>query len=101
MAKTLTINGKNYIARDFDFNTTCDLEDMGVSMADANKKPMSFFRAYFALCMGIDLAEAGAELQEHIANGGTLEELLNIANDKAAESGFTQDHQKSKKKITK
>ena len=30
--KRFKINGKEYVAKSFDFNLICDLEDMGVSI---------------------------------------------------------------------
>ena len=49
--KTFTVNGKEYRAKEFDFNLMCDFEDMGISIADMSKKPMAVVRAYFALCV--------------------------------------------------
>lgn len=46
---TFTVNGTEYKAKPFDFNLVCDLEDMGISLEEAGRKPMSMVRAYFGM----------------------------------------------------
>lgn len=75
MANRLTVNGKTYTARAFDFDTICDLEDMGVTIERINKMPMSLVRAYFALCAGIDTSQAAEEIQKHLIGGGKLDDI--------------------------
>ncbi|CAJ0592236.1 unnamed protein product [Cylicocyclus nassatus] len=36
--KNITINGKKYPVKEFDYNLVCDLEDMGFDMKDVEKK---------------------------------------------------------------
>lgn len=72
---TFVINGKRYNALEFDFNLICDLEDLGVSMERIKQNPASAIRAYLALCMDAEKADAGAEIQAHMVKGGTLDEL--------------------------
>lgn len=94
MAKknTFVINGKTYTAAPIDFNAMCALEDVGVSVMDMNKKPMSTARAYFALCYdgGDDAEAAGKEIEAHIINGGELTNLVNAMNAEIQKSGFFQ-----------
>ena len=92
MAKnnTFKINGKTVTAKPFDYNLMCDLDDMGVSMADISAKPSSFTRAYIALCMDVDKEEAGQQIQEHIIGGGTMESLVEAMNKEMADSDFFQ-----------
>ena len=45
--KTFKVNEKEYVAKPFDFNLICDLEDMGISLQDAGRKPMGMIRASF------------------------------------------------------
>lgn len=86
--KNFIVNGKEYKAKPFDFNLVCDLEDMGVPMATAQDKPMSTARAYFALCTGRGKMYAGQELEQHIANGGDLNEIISIMADEMDKSDF-------------
>lgn len=74
--KTFVINEREYVAKPFDFNTICDLEDMGVSLEEAQTKPMSMVRAYFAICTGRGKDYAGKELEAHIINGGAFEDVI-------------------------
>ena len=86
--KTFTVNGKEYPAKGFDFNMVCDLEDQGVSLEEAGKKPMSMVRAYFGICSGRGKEFAGKELEAHILGGGTLDSIAGAMSDKMEESDF-------------
>ncbi|MBO5922809.1 MAG: hypothetical protein J6Q48_10550 [Bacteroidaceae bacterium] len=86
--KVFRVNGKEYTTKAFDFNMICDLEDMGVSLEDAKDKPMSMVRAYFAICTGKGKVFAGEEMEKHIVNGGSFEELLNVMGEEMEKSDF-------------
>ena len=43
------INKVSYIAKPFDFDMVCELEDMGVTFERIDKMPMNLIRAYFAI----------------------------------------------------
>lgn len=114
MAKnTFEINGKEYDAIPFTFNTVCELEDVGFSMEDLDKKPASAVRAYFALCCG-DVTLAGNEIEAHLIGGGDMSSIMAAMTKEIEESGFfkamaqqtntakvPQDHQKPKSTATK
>lgn len=86
----MTINGKFYREAELDFNAVCDMENMGVSIQNIDDNIMSAARAYAAICMHKPLRIAGAEIEAHIVNGGTLADILEPFNKKAEESGFFQ-----------
>lgn len=86
--KTFKVNGKEYSAKAFDFNLVCDLEDMGISLQEAKGKPMSMVRAYFALCAGKGKEYAGKEMEQHLINGGTFDELMNAMTEEMEKSDF-------------
>ena len=88
MSRFFTINEKRYQAKPFDFNTVCDLEDNGVSLAEMTKKPMSMARAYFALCLNGDKEKAGNEIQEHVKHGGNFNELYTVMGEEMNDSDF-------------
>ena len=92
--KTFTINGKEYKAKEFDFEMVCDFEEMGLSMADMDNKQMSFVRAYFAICINKNKTIASREIQQHIMNGGTLEELISVMFEQIENSDFFQNAMK-------
>lgn len=86
--RTFEINGTKYTAAEFDFNLTCELEDNGVSLSDIRKKPLSFIRSYVALSAGIDVDVAGKEIESHMANGGKLDEVMNVMMEQINDSDF-------------
>lgn len=93
--RTFIVNGKEYKAKDFDFNLVCDLEDMGISLEKANKKPMSMVRAYFAFCAGKGKTFAGREMQEHIVNSGSFEDVTKAMSEAMENSDFFRALQKT------
>ena len=58
----MTINGKFYREAELDFNTVCEMENMGVSIQNIDDNIMSAARAYAAICMRKPLRLAGAEI---------------------------------------
>ena len=86
--KRFEINGKEYIAKAFDFNLMCDIEDMGLSISDMGKKNMSFTRAYFSLCAGQGKEISGKELEQHMINGGSIDDFVSVMNEEMEKSDF-------------
>lgn len=86
--KTFDVNGKQYKGKKFDFNLVCDLEDMGVTLEDMQKKNLSLIRGYFGLCAGLNRKEAGAELQTHLVSGKKFESLTDVMSDEMEKSDF-------------
>ena len=91
-----TVNNKRYVAKEFDFNTLCDLEDMGVSLDSAQEKSMSMVRAYFALCTGRGKEYAGKEMQEHLISGGSFDDVVEAMSEEMNNSDFFQSLAKNK-----
>ena len=83
----MTVNGKNYKFPELTFNAMCELEDMGVSLTDLEQKPMLTLRGFLALAMG-SVETAGKELEAHIVNGGSLDELAKELTRAVNDSGF-------------
>ena len=76
MAKnTFTLNGVTYVAKPFDFDMVCELEDMGVTFERIDKMPMSLIRAYFAICADTSKEQAALLIQNHMIQGGKLEDI--------------------------
>lgn len=95
--KTFKVNGRDYIAREFDFNLVCDLEDMGLSMEAMADKPMSMVRAYFGICSGLSRDEAGKEMEAHLIGGGNLDDVMDAMSEKLEKSDFFQNLSKTEK----
>ena len=85
----MRINGKTYKMPELSFNAMCQLEDMGISMADFDKKPMAAIRGFLALAIG-DTETAGMELEAHIVNGGDFTEIVEDLAKAVQDSGFFQ-----------
>lgn len=92
---TFTINGTEYKAKPFDFNLVCDLEDMGISLEEAGRKPMSMVRAYFGMCMGKGKDAAGKELERHIVGGGKFDDIMTVMSDEMEKSDFFRNLSKT------
>lgn len=75
MTNKFTVNKVVYIAKPFDFDMVCELEDMGVTFERIDKMPMSLIRAYFALCAGVSKEQAALLIQQHMINGGKLDDI--------------------------
>lgn len=88
MKQMFTVNNKRYVAKPFDFNMLCDLEDMGVTIEQAKDKPMSMVRAYFAICTEKGKEYAGNEIQAHMIAGGTLDAVVDAMGEEMNNSDF-------------
>lgn len=89
--KNVTINGKEYDVPELDNNAIIELADNGLdifSKSFKKKSTLSAARAIIAWIEGIDVEDAGEEMQNHIINGGDLQELLEAFNTAIGESGF-------------
>lgn len=87
---TFVINNKKYVAKPVDFNMVCDFEDMGLAFTDIEKKTTSFIRGYLAFCSNLSVESAGKEIEKHIMNGGTLEEIATALMNEVQNSDFFQ-----------
>lgn len=90
MKRNIIINGRVYPAAEVTFNTVCEFEDMGVPMPEIEKKSVMLLRAYVAICMGKKAAEAGAEIEQHVVNGGSFDDIASALTEAIEESGFFQ-----------
>ena len=90
----MKINGIEYKNAPIDFNAVCKLEDMGVDISDIDGKVMTVARAYAALCMRKPLEIAGKEIEKHVQNGGTLNEIYEAFAAEVEKSEFFQALQK-------
>lgn len=116
---TRTINiqtndgGKAFPVNDLDFtNLVCDLEGQGIdvmSMLDGGLdrgKLMTMTRAILSVMTGLPLLEAGKMLTQHLANGGSLDDIFGVFSDAMNDAGFgsrpqtPQDHKKPTRKAT-
>lgn len=97
---TFTVNGTEYKAKPFDFNLVCDLEDMGISLEEAGRKPMSMVRAYFGMCMRKGKGAAGKELEAHIIGGGKFDDIMTAMSDEMEKSDFFRNLSKTEEKET-
>ena len=88
MSRIFTINNKTYTAKEFDFNFLCDLENMGLSLEDIDKKPMSMVRAYLAFSAGLSNEAAGKEIENHLINGGKFDDVVEAMSAQMQDSGF-------------
>lgn len=86
----MIINGKSYQIPEITFNTMCDLEAIGVSLEKISQKPLMTIRGFLCVAMGQDPQAAGRELEEHLKNGGSFEEIIKEISTALMNSGFFQ-----------
>lgn len=86
----MKINNKKYKIPELNFNTICMLEEMGVQLPEIDKRIFSTIRGFVALAMDGDFEKAGKEIEEHIKNGGSFDEILKEINSAVEGSGFFQ-----------
>ncbi len=94
----MIINNKTYTIPELNFNAICKLEDMGIALTNMDKMILSTVRGFLALCMNGDFEKAGSELEAHLENGGSLDEILQEINNAVEQSGFFQALNKTAKK---
>ena len=103
MKTYFTLNNRRYEAREFDFNLICDLQEMGIDILDMSslrKNPVTTIRAYASLCIGTDKDVAGEEIQAHVVNGGSFDEILSAMQKMMEESDFFRALNKEPEKET-
>lgn len=87
---TVKINNKIVIIKPIDFEAICKLEDLGFDVTKVGSKTFSSLRSSVAFHMGITLQEASSEIEEHIKNGGKVEEFAPLL-EAITESDFFQN----------
>ncbi len=90
MERIFNFNGKTYKAAPFSFNTICDLERYGVSLADITERPLSTVRGYLGICGHMDMDAAGKEFEDAIINGEGIDSIMSVMREQIEESGFFQ-----------
>lgn len=98
---TFTLNGNTYIAKRFDFNLICDLDDFGINMQDIGKKPMATLRAYIALSANVSIDMAGEMMQEHMINGGNFDDVSKVMSKEMQDSDFFRHLSNQKQAVSK
>lgn len=86
--KSFKFNGKTVTPRALTFNAICELEDMGYDITALGDKTFGFIRVFLGLWTGATVEEAGVEIDEHLAGGGTLDELMDAITEAINESSF-------------
>lgn len=93
--KTIQINGKKYQGAEMTFNNVCRMEEMDAPITYGAKVSFSMLRAYLALCMNTSKENAGEELEKHIVNGGTMDDLSEAMAEAIENSDFFRKLQES------
>ncbi|MBR2493277.1 MAG: hypothetical protein IKB64_07465 [Paludibacteraceae bacterium] len=93
--KTVHINGKTYQGAEMTFNNVCRMEEMDAPITYGAKVSFSMLRAYLALCMNTSKENAGEELEKHITNGGSFDELSEAMSEAIENSDFFQKLQET------
>lgn len=95
-----TVNKVSYVAKPFDFDMVCELEEMGVTFERIDKMPLSLIRAYFAVCANTTKEQAALLLQKHLTSGGALEDITTPMSKEMNDSDFFRALSENKEQET-
>lgn len=84
----MTINGKEYTRPILNFVNMAKLENWGFSLDKMADRPLGFLSAFVALALDGTPEDGARAIDEHIKNGGTLDDLTAELNKSIAESSF-------------
>ena len=103
----VVLNDVEYDVPEITFEEVCRLEEKGIyllNMDPNDRRVASLIRGFVAWITGKEPAEASAILQEHLENGGSIDDIVTAVQKAFNESGFfgqgrkvrktPQDHQK-------
>jgi hypothetical protein len=88
MATFIKINDRRVVAADVDFNFIAMLSENNINLNEMGKKMLPTIRVYVAYSMGVDVETAGALINQHMVNGGTLEDITKVFMQKCEDSDF-------------
>lgn len=71
---------------EIDFDFMCRLEDAGLNINDFGRKPLNTVRAFVEV--SANDKNASKLLQDHLINGGKIDELFEEISEAVNESGF-------------
>lgn len=96
MEKSIIINSKEYEVPRMDFGTICQLEDLGVDFQNLQGKSFNLIRGLVAITINCGAKKATNEINEHIKNGGSIDDLTPLI-EAVFESDFFQNLTKKHK----
>lgn len=82
------VNGVEYEGAKYDFNTHCEFDAMGINVMSVRKRPLPVLRAYLAISTGMDVEEAGNELEKEFLKGGDFSDIMNCLATECNNSDF-------------
>ena len=82
------VNGVEYEGAKYDFNTHCEFDAMGINVMSVRRRPLPVIRAYLAISTGMDLEEAGKELEQEFLKGGDFSDIMNCLAKECNNSDF-------------
>ena len=88
MVNRFTVNGQTYAAKPFTFKMMVDLNKLGIPLAKIGNMDVALLNAYFSICAGVDEDEAAELIEQHIINGGSLNEISEVVSKEMDESDF-------------
>ncbi len=93
--KLIHINGNTFQGAELTFNNICRMEEMDAPITLGAKVSFSLLRAYLALCMNTSKENAGEELEKHILNGGSFDEISEAMAEAIEQSDFFRSLQET------
>ena len=84
----MKVNNKEYPTPVLNFSNMTKMENQGLTVSNLSDRPLTFLAAFVALAMDADLTAAQEEIDAHLSNGGSLDEITDELNMAVDESGF-------------
>ena len=97
MEKSIIINSKEYKVPEINFGAICKLEKLGVNFNDIESQTFNFICGLVAYTIDGSMEKAGKEIDEHIKNGGSVDNF-NVLIKAVTDSDFFQNLTKKRKK---
>ena len=97
MDKSIIINGTEYDIPKFTFSAICSLERKGLDFQNIEKESFNFINILVSFVTGVSTQKAADIIDEHIKNGGSLDDFTPLI-EALVNSDFFQSLSKKRKK---
>lgn len=84
----MKVNGQEYENPVLNFKALCELEKDGINLNDVKTRPLGFLAGFVGLAVGGGMAAGQEAIEQHLTNGGTLDDFTDALDQAVEASGF-------------